>query len=453
MKYSYKSLVGLCLGFSVLIFTDACQQSTVEQKMDSFQLIQDKIFAKNCATSGCHASPTDGSFKQHGLVLERTVAFTNLVNVASTNPNAKADGLLRIKPFKADQSFLFHKLQQATAEHHNSKDYGSPMPLGSRPLTNGQIEFIRRWIEVGAPEKGIVVDEKVLEDSTVTYPKFEALAPPPSGQGLQMRLPTFEVAPKFEREFFMYQKVGNTEPLLVNRVEIKMRAGSHHFILYGFEDKTPPSIIPPFGQMRDIRMPNGNLNVSTIISMGYHVYWAGTQTPYHNYTFPEGTALEIPANFAFDMNSHYVNKGLTAIPGEVNINLFTVPASQVKKKVKVINWGNTSLNIPANQRTTISKTFKVSKQTKIVSLTSHMHKLGEKFVIKIVGGSRNGEIIYTTTDWAHPAIINFTTPILLNSGEGLSSEITYNNTTNRNVQFGLTSEDEMGIIFGYYYED
>jgi hypothetical protein len=82
-----------------------------------------------------------------------------------------------------------------------------------------------------------------------------------------------------------------------------------------------------------------------------------------------------------------------------------------------------------------------------------MHKLGEKFVIKIAGGARNGEIVYTSTDWEHPNIINYPTPILLNAGEGLTSEITYNNTTSRIVSFGLTSEDEMGIIFGYYYED
>ena len=29
--------------------------------------------------------------------------------------------------------------------------------------------------------------------------------------------------------------------------------------------------------------------------------------------------------------------------------------------------------------------------------------------------------------------------------------ITDNNTTNKTVNFGLTSEDEMNIIFGYYY--
>jgi len=453
MKIKILHITSLIVSSAVLLGVYACKQNLAEQKMDSFQIIQSQIFDKNCATSGCHASKNDGSFRQHGLVLEKSVAFTNLVNALPTNTDAKADGLLRVKPFKSDQSFLFHKLQQNPSEHHHNKNYGSPMPLGSRPLSNGQVEFIRRWIEAGAPEKGSVVDEKVLEDSSVTYAKFEALAPPPAGKGLQMSLPLFEIAPNFERELFMYRKVGNTEPLLVNRVEVKMRSGSHHFILYGFAENTPAAVIPKFDVIRDLRYPNGNLNFSTVVAMGYHVFWAGTQTPYHNYTFPEGTALEIPANFAFDMNSHYVNKTSAPIPGEVSINLYTVPASSVRHKVKVINWGNTNINLPPNQRTTVSRTFRVNKRTRIVALTSHMHKLGEKFVIKIAGGARNGEIIYTSTDWEHPDIINYPTPILLNAGEGLTSEITYNNTTNKTVTFGLTSEDEMGIIFGYYYED
>ena len=81
-----------------------------------------------------------------------------------------------------------------------------------------------------------------------------------------------------------------------------------------------------------------------------------------------------------------------------------------------------------------------------------MHELGEKFVIKLKGGKRDGEIIYETTDWEHPLILNFKEAIQLNKDEGITSEITYFNTTNKKVGFGLTSEDEMGIIFGYYYE-
>jgi hypothetical protein len=72
-------------------------------------------------------------------------------------------------------------------------------------------------------------------------------------------------------------------------------------------------------------------------------------------------------------------------------------------------------------------------------------------VIKIFGGPRNGEIIYTNTDWEHPLVKSFPTPIVLQPGEGLTSEVTYYNTSSVAVGFGLTSQDEMNIIFGYYY--
>lgn len=60
-------------------------------------------------------------------------------------------------------------------------------------------------------------------------------------------------------------------------------------------------------------------------------------------------------------------------------------------------------------------------------------------------------MVYDNTDWAHPAIVTYTEPIVLRAGEGLTSVVTYNNATDRTITFGLTSEDEMDIIFGYAY--
>jgi hypothetical protein len=68
-----------------------------------------------------------------------------------------------------------------------------------------------------------------------------------------------------------------------------------------------------------------------------------------------------------------------------------------------------------------------------------------------MGGSRNGEVIYENSDWAHPKVINYDSPILLQAGQGLTSVVTYVNDTAKDISFGLTSEDEMNIIFGYYY--
>ncbi len=440
-----KMSISLACGMSFY----SCQENQLKVDNSTFGRIQSNILDTSCALSGCHLSKSDASFLQHDLVLEKSVSYENLVNRSPKNQNAVNDGLLRVKPFSSDVSLLIHKIHSNSDAHHVS-DYGLPMPLGLELLPQGKVEFIRRWIEAGAPKEGNVVDDISLLDDTTPQPEnFEPLAPPASG--IQINIDKFEVAPDFEREFFVYKKLGNTEDIYVNRVEIKMRQNSHHFLLYDFNDEITTK--PDLNVVRDIRNASGALNFQNMLPMLYHVYVAGAQTPYIDYQFPPGIALKFPADAALDFNSHYVNKQKVPIEGEVNVNFHTISAAAVVKVAKTLNLGNTAINLPPKQRTTLSKTFSMKSKTYIFALTSHTHQLGEKFVIKIAGGVRDGEVVYTNTDWHHPIIINFTNPIVLNAGEGLTSEITYNNINSTVVYFGLTSKDEMGIIFGYYYEE
>lgn len=434
---------------SVMMVFYACNEQGEQADNSTFGLIQTNILNTSCAIGGCHLSKSDLSFLQHSLVLENSVAYANLVNVTPKNQSAKAEGIFLVKPFSSDESLIFHKIRSNSDAHH-SNDYGLPMPLGLELLSQGQVEFIRRWIEAGAPREGTVVDDISLLDDTTPQPEnFVPLAPPTSG--IQINIEKFEVAPNFEREFFVYKKLGNTEDIYVNRVEIKMRQNSHHFLLYDFNEEITAK--PEVGVVRDIRNPNGSMNYQNMFPMLYHVYVAGTQTPYMDYQFPEGVAMKFPANAAIDFNSHYVNKQDVAIEGEVNVNLHTLPVESVKKFAKTLNLGNSNFSLAPKQKTTITKTYTVDTKTNIFALTSHTHQLGEKFVIKIAGGVRDGEIVYTNFDWHHPSIVNYSNPIILNPGEGLTSEITYNNTKSVTIYFGLTSDDEMGIIFGYYYEE
>ncbi len=451
-------LIGATLSVVLLLAVDACTtkqpDSTTPTPIvrSSFDQLQSRIFTPSCASAGCHASEQDASFRQHGLVLTAGKSYEYLINKDPLNQNAIDDKLKRVLPSYSLSSLLFHKLNFNASVHHSGKGYGSPMPLGRSALSIGQIEFVRRWIEAGAPRAGIVVDSTLLDDKTPSYiENFVALTPPKAGEGVQMMLNTFEVAPNFEREFFNRKQVGNTEDLYVNRVHIKMRQSSHHFILYSYRD-LKSSYMPPFNVDRDIRNTDGTNNLLTVLSMSNHVFWVGAQTPNHEYTFPEGTALLLPAGSSFDLNSHYVNKTAKPIQGEAYANLYTIPKSKVVNVVRALDLANTTLDITANKRTTVSKTFTFAAKTAVIMLTSHYHKLGEKFLIKIKGGARDGEVVFESADWEHPTIKNFDTPLILEKGQGLTSEITYNNTTAKNVKFGLTSEDEMGIIFGYYYE-
>lgn len=412
----------------------------------TFDRIQAQILTPTC-TAGCHTAGSPFATSS-GLVLEKGVSYANLVGAAPKNTAARTDGLQRVKPFKADSSLLYHKM--VIADGHHSATYGATMPLGGNPVYNGELEYIRRWIEAGAPEKGNVVDTMVLADRTRPVPTaFVPLAAP--AQGVQLKIDAFSVNPNFERELFVYRAVNNPADLFVNRIETRMRTNSHHLLLYTFEN-IPAFIKPAFNAVRDIRNADGSLNFINMLPMGFHVFFAGTQTPTSDYRLPDGVALRLPAGTALDLNSHYVNRTTSPITGEAYVNLHTVPSSAVRRVARTLNMGNTDISLAPRTRVTLSKTFTVSDSSMTVfMLTSHMHERGEKFVIRIVGGPRNDEVVYTTTDWAHPDIINYAQPIILRRGEGLRSEVTYNNTTDRTIRFGLTSNDEMGIIFGYFY--
>ena len=374
------------------------------------------------------------------------MAFDNLINKAAKNIAANADGLVRVKPGDYSKSLLYHKTD-CMAGHH-SANYGSTMPLGGTYLSLGQIEFIKQWIIKGAPKTGSVVDETLLENTTVCAQPFTPLPPPAAAEGFQIKIDTFTVSPNTEREVFVRRNTPNASTVYVNKFVMRGRPNSHHLVLYGFQNT---ALLPASNVLRDLYNPDGTINTTTFLQMQNHFFLGGGTDVNATYTFPAGVALKIPANTALDLNAHYFNKQTTGLTGENFINLYTVPQSAVVKEAKSINFANYNFSIPANQRKTITTNFTFANAVTVIMLTSHFHKMGEKFVIKILGGARNGETVYENTDWQHPLALNLTTPILLNAGEGLTSVVTYNNTSNKTVNFGLTSEDEMNIIFGYYY--
>jgi hypothetical protein len=423
------------------------------QELSTWQTIQQKIFDGNCTS--CHSAGTYFA-RQSGLVLTSDVAYGQLVNVAPANAAAKGDGLLRVGAKGLEslyKSFLWEKINAPDQEHfyRDHPQYGSLMPLGAPPLTNGELEFIRRWIVAGAPQNGVVADGALLQDTTRFQPPAFAPLPKPVN-GIQLHLGPFEVAPNYERELFSYVLLNNTQDIFIDRGEIVMRPGSHHFLLATFQENTPSYIMPPPNVIRDIRDANGNYIYQNLLPMQYHKFFAGTQWPLLNYHFPPGVALRLPANTGLDMNSHYANRSSTIIKGEVYANLHFAEPAKIKHVAEVLQLSNFDINLPPQKVTTLSKTFTFSERTHIFQLVSHAHEHMTEFKVEVAGGPRNGEVVYIAYDWEHPPILKIDPPLVLEPGQGLKLMVTYNNWTNRTLNFGLLSQDEMMILFGYFYK-
>jgi hypothetical protein len=416
----------------------------------TFARIQRDILTPQCAS--CHKTGTTDA-KSSQLVLTADSSYQQLVGVSSLQSIARADGVQRVKPYRADSSLLYHKL--AWIPGHHSRDYGNLMPMGTTAgLSNGQLEYVRRWIEAGAPRTGNVVDTTVLLDSRAQSATFTPLAAPAAGAGIQLTVDSFAVSPTMERELFLYRRLNNATDLYVTRIQSRMRAGSHHLLLYTFdESKTsfPCNTRPVPDLVRDIRNTDGSMNLVNMLPMACHVYFAGAMTQDFDYSFPAGVALKLPANAALDFNVHYVNRSPAPLPGQAMANLYTTPLAQVQKVARTLNLANTSFTLPARTRTTIRTVFPMTVRTTVLGLTSHMHALGERYEILLRRANGTETSVYVNTDWEHPAFTNFATPLVLEVGDALVSVVTYNNVRDIPVGFGLLSTDEMNIIFGYAY--
>jgi len=458
MRSSYTKRFFLVIITSSCLF-QACNKEenpdplqVLESYESTYELIQAEIWDKNCIS--CHTAGTSFA-KQSQLVLTKDVSYDQLVNRPPANTAALADGLLLVgnKGLESlSKSFLWEKLNALDLEHFytDHPEYGSLMPLGGDFLRNGELEFIRKWILLGAPLEGKVVDLSLLADTS----RFETLPFAPlklPENGYQFHIPPFEIQANSDREIFIFQELDNPTPIFINKIEITMAPGSHHFILYNFQHNLASNLMPEPDIIRDVYDNYGNYNYNTLLTMQYHQFVQGTQWPNTFYQFPEGVALKVPAFTGFDLNSHYANRTDATLMGEVYANIHTVDETAVEHVAQILWLDNQNILLPANKTTILKKTFLFSEERNVFQLWSHAHEHMTEFRVYIAGGARDGELIYFTDDWQHPPILQLDPPLVMPTGTGFELEVTYTNTEDRDVIFGLRSTDEMMMLFGAYY--
>ena len=428
--------------------------------------IQDNIFDKSCANGVCHAPPQNSA----DLNLIYGQSYPDLVDRVPRNAAAAAAGMKLIDPGNPENSFLLTKLMGP-----ENPNFGSRMPFGAGPIHQGKIDAIRKWIEAGAPQTGKVAgigDLGVLRDPEEI---FNPPPPPPPGEGYQLVLPQFKIEPGTEREVFYTTQIRGEngelieDDIYINRVEIFYPSGSHHFIIYRLTEEgiakgiqnigIDPTIgVNPEDQFRELD-PN---DPQTLGNFGSdRLFVVGTQTDDTLFEFPEGVGLRLPGNTLYDLNSHYINLlGDEVLIGETYVNIYTLRKEEVKYEALEIFVSNRSINVPPGLTRVAKMTWYVEYELEhrghdpdtdlyVFLLTSHMHRHGELFEIF---QDSTGELLHRSIAYDDAPITLFPSPIILSSDDGLTFACTHNNyDTNKPLQFGLTSEDEMCIIFGYYY--
>ncbi|NUQ78738.1 MAG: hypothetical protein HUU21_34870 [Polyangiaceae bacterium] len=271
------------------------------------------------------------------------------------------------------------------------------------------------------------------------------LAPPPEGQGVQYQMTT-RLEPGTEAEHCKFVQAP-AEGMYVNRDEVRFTKGSHHFLLY----ETPYTSIPTETEDGKAVDTSGVFDCSQGATLDFAVtkLIAGSQNADGDafLTFPSDVALRVEPGRVLLMNAHYINATSAPIEPEVRVNLFTIPAEQVKEQGDILFWYNPFIKVGAKSEARARMKCMVHTDIKLMNVQSHMHARGTGYAAALPEGAP----FYTNNAWEGVPVKRFDSGMDIKAGTWIDYYCDYNNTGAADVYQGPRSTDEMCMLIGAYY--
>ena len=184
------------------------------------------------------------------------------------------------------------------------------------------------------------------------------------------------------------------------------------------------------------------------LDSGNIVYASGVGT--NELVFPPGKGLKLGAGSLVALQLHVFNTTDTPMSGSSGVEVLEVPESEVTEEVDLFLPGPRDLAIPPQQTSMASGTCTVRGRQTLFALFPHIHQLGTHLKTTLTVGGAPRVIHDADYQFDEQAFLEIE-PITLDAGDTITSECTWNNTTNDTVTYGESSTTEMcySILFRY----
>ncbi len=176
------------------------------------------------------------------------------------------------------------------------------------------------------------------------------------------------------------------------------------------------------------------------ISPGNYIYASGVDT--NELRFPEGVGLLLAEGSTLVLQLHVFNPTGEPLEAVSGIEVIEVAPEDIVHEADIFLPGPVDLEIPANSEHSQSSTCVVDAEQTLFALFPHMHQLGSHFRTTVTRGGE--EIVLHDEDYEfdHQPFVALDS-ITLQPGDGITTECTWDNTTNQQVGWGESSTAEM----------
>jgi hypothetical protein len=218
--------------------------------------------------------------------------------------------------------------------------------------------------------------------------------------------------------------------IAILRSKSVMSRGSHHFAAFRMENLTTAALTD---------CPAGGLEA--------HEFVHASQTPEQETTYPEDVGRFLPSSDGLRLQVHYLNTTADPLQVKATFSMHYVDADKVKYKAGGVFLNNLGLQV-APGKSTVSKSFELESDIKLLVAVSHMHRHATGFT----SSTSDGRKLFESTEWDGPVPALFDPGLEITAGTSVDWACTFENNTGKTLTFGESASDnEMCIFNGVYY--
>ncbi len=272
---------------------------------------------------------------------------------------------------------------------------------------------------------------------------------PPAG-GFQMRMTPFPIPVGGEREVCEYQTTPNGKPMDVAELQLRSTRGSHHFVLWEYlgNDRSPTDF---WSGPRDAP---GCVGLGPQDGFTTTANLFGMQVSPARVKFPPGVAVRLEPHAIVYSNLHLRNFFPEPIMAEAVFNVIPAKKGSVRHHAQSFTVGSWDIDIPPQASASLTGEWHAPVPLNIVQISTHQHHRGTLVSVHHMDAAGNdlGELV-ASPDWEHAKVRWFPKALRVEAGESFRFTCNWTNPDDHPVHFGVTTEDEMCFVAGYFYLD
>lgn len=241
----------------------------------------------------------------------------------------------------------------------------------------------------------------------------------------------------------------NEETLWVNAVHLRSSAGIHHSNWF--------HVRPSTFEGEDGVHPCRARGFDTLRASveGGVLFAQSTQSETDDQVFAPGTALRIPPDAVIVADIHLLNITPDDLEIEAEMDIVTIPEESVTTRLNGLAFDYLDLEIPARMGAEFSMDCDFGGASgepidfKLYYVLPHYHELGVGMRLELIGGERDGEILWETrSSVGDPLGEGFDPPLELNGADGIRVTCVYDNPRSEDVGYGI-GDQEMCLMLAF----